>query len=705
MIDSPFDSAVHTAEEVERLQKLPSQLADFSLHLIQAVLRTGPYASDHPVSRLYLEFQKLMAQDQEITFLLRREQDGQTVFVEGVGSEPQSLARILSRDGGELFVPRFARYLERKDLVSLTLKNRMDESEFVRFIELMNDPAYADTRRAEDKERFSTSIFIKGISNVSFIFDEEILGTDREMPWRARLILSRIGKDLKMLPLFRKVSAPQIQKIGMRLMRDAFLSIRQSEILYAILQNADLAASAENGQEDIEEAIISTLRKQSLVGVSRIFLRTRAERKEGEEETGKSARLMKRITCRLIEDSPDQAASLLEEFYRRGLIALDDLPVRVREKILAERLTDKFLAYFEQFFDQIDRTQEKERFLNLAGSFVKILPELIHRDRYPEILRIVEVLKAHFHQKRMWALLAGRILEEIGSGPIPILLKEKFVSEKKEVRTAIVPIFASLEIGAVPHLIDILKKSEDQWVRKNACEALVMIGPVATIHLLEILKQDKMSTESRCEILKVLSQIKDPEWKAPLIEMLGRYLSHEDPRIREQALHTRWHIDGAGSEDVFLSCLADSALEVRKRAVWCLGAIKSVKGAEKMIDLLSGAASLPLPERDLLEAEIYHALGLTGNLTISNRTVEETLIEALERRAPRRWLGLFQKSPATDSCLSAICDALGNIGTAASLKALARWEKPREGVSTAKVKRAIRKIEDRLSGVRELGRG
>jgi len=57
-------------------------------------------------------------------------------------------------------------------------------------------------------------------------------------------------------------------------------------------------------------------------------------------------------------------------------------------------------------------------------------------------------------------------------------------------RAAIVPIFGSLEIGAIPpRLLDILKTSGDQWVRKNACEALIQIGPVATVYLLEALGQ------------------------------------------------------------------------------------------------------------------------------------------------------------------------------------------------------------------------
>jgi len=36
---------------------------------------------------------------------------------------------------GELYVSKFAQYMERKDLVSLTLKSRMGQDEFSRFVD------------------------------------------------------------------------------------------------------------------------------------------------------------------------------------------------------------------------------------------------------------------------------------------------------------------------------------------------------------------------------------------------------------------------------------------------------------------------------------------------------------------------------------------------------------------------------------------
>jgi hypothetical protein len=72
------------------------------------------------------------------------------------------------------------------------------------------------------------------------VFNEELLAPDREMPWRARVILSRMRKDLKMIPVFQKMENRELQQIRRHLLQDALRANRQSDLLCAILQNSDL---------------------------------------------------------------------------------------------------------------------------------------------------------------------------------------------------------------------------------------------------------------------------------------------------------------------------------------------------------------------------------------------------------------------------------------------------------------------------------
>ena len=690
-------------EEVERLQKLHAKLTNFLLHLIQAFLRTGYYTPDHPESArakegLYQQFNILFEAEDELTFLVREEQEQKEILVEGLLPEAQKLSRMMIKGMGELYVPKFAQYLERKDLISLTLKSRMGQTEFTRFIDIMSDPSLVDTRRKQDKERFTQTLLSRGILNISFIFNEELLAPDREMPWRARVTLSRMRKDMKMTPLFQKMLKQEIHDIQRNLLRDALRPNRQSDLLCAILRNSDLAATSESREETIEDEIIAFLQKQYLLGTSRIFLREHLDLKQlkkGDAFEKKSDRLVKKVSQRLKEVGTREVENILEEYFRNQLIGLEDLTPTVKNKILLERLTDKFLSYTDQFFQQLDQAKEKEKFLTVALSFVKIIPELIRRDHYPEIFRILETLKRHFHEKRMWALLAGQILEEIGTGAIPFQLQEKFLTGKKETRIAIVPIFVSLEVGAIPPLLAILKISEDQWVRKNACEALIQIGPIAGVHLIEELNQQETSVETIRDILRVLGEIKSREWKAPLMELLKRYTAHENPKLKEQALHTLCQILGSVGEEIFLASLSDPDLDVQKRAIWCLGMIKSSKGIGKMMEMLKKMSIAPSPRLDQLETQIYHAFGTSGNLTVEGKTLEQILIEVLEKRGFKKWWDPFQKDLLTDKSLGAIIDALGKIGTKESAQTLNKLEKSIKSPLIPKVKEAIMKIGER----------
>ena len=692
-------------EEVERLQKLQAKLTDFLLHLIQAFLRTGYYTPDHPESvrakeGLFQQFKTLFEAEDELTFLVREEQEQKEILVEGLLPEAQRLSRMMMRGMGELYVPKFAQYLERKDLISLTLKSQMGQTEFTRFIDIMSDPSLIDTRRKQDKERFTQVLLSRGILNISFIFNEELLAPDREMPWRARVTLSRMRKDLKMTPLFQKMLKQEIQYIQRNLLRDALRPNRQSDLLCAILGNSDLAATSESREEFIEDEIIAFLQKQYLLGTSRIFLREHLDLKQlkkGDAFEKKSDRLVKKVSYRLKEAGTKEAENILEEFFRNQLIGLEDLTPALKNKILLERLTDKFLSYTDRFFQQLDQATEKEKFLSVAISFVKIIPELIRRDRYSEILRILETLKKYFHEKKMWALLAGQIIEEIGKGTIPLLLQEKFLTCKKETRIAIVPIFASLEVGAIPPLLTILKNSEDQWVRKNACEALIQIGPVAAVHLLKKLNLQETSVETTRDIFRVLGEIKSREWKAPLMELLRRYTAHENPKLKEQALHTLYQVGGSEGEEIFLANLSDPDLDVQKRAIWCLGMIKSTRGVEKMMGKLKQISTTPSPNMDQLETQIYYAFGTSGNLTLEGKTLEQILLEILEKRGLKKWWDPFQKNFLTDRSLRAIFDALGKIGTKESANVLNKFEKSLKDPLIPKMKETLKKIGERTA--------
>jgi hypothetical protein len=124
--------------------------------------------------------------------------------------------------------------------------------------------------------------------------------------------------------------------------------------------------------------------------------------------------------------------------------------------------------------------------------------------------------------------------------------------------------------------------------------------------------------------------------------------------------------------------------------------IKSIKGIEKMMEILQQIPPSPSPQMEQLETQIYYAFGISGNLTINGMTLEQTLLQILEKRGIKRWWGLLQKNRLPDGALGAICDALGKIGTRDSIKVLTQLGKSQEGPWTPKMKEALKKLEEHL---------
>jgi len=132
-------------------------------------------------------------------------------------------------------------------------------------------PSWTPTEK-RTKDRFISALYKYGISNISFVFNEEmVLAPDREMPWRARVTLSRMKKELKMIPFFQKMSGQELQTIRKRLLEDAIRPLRSTELIYSVVQNSDLASTPENREEVIEDVLVTFLPSIYFVGTTKVL--------------------------------------------------------------------------------------------------------------------------------------------------------------------------------------------------------------------------------------------------------------------------------------------------------------------------------------------------------------------------------------------------------------------------------------------------
>ena len=685
------------------LKEIKAKLADFLLALIQAFLRTGYYTPDHPQSKkakvgLYEDFKNLFTQKDDLTFLVRDDREGQKLLIEGVLPESHPLEEVMMRGMAEMYTPKFAKFLERKDLISLTLKDTMAPTEFTNFVDVMSEPSFVDTHEKSDKERFSRTLQDKGILNISYIFSEELLAAKRKIPWRSQIALSRLNKDFRTIPLYLDFDEEGLKRVRRQIIQDVARPVRNSEIVYHILMNTDLAETKEFKEFEIDEEITVCLSDELLFKLSQTLLKESLTKKQNNHRQEKSSAIAREIASSLNEREVKGRESILEQYYKHDLIPFELLSETTQRKTKLEQLTNNFLEHSDSFFTQFDKIQDKEKYLRAARSCEKIIPELIRRDRYEEILAIITHIDRHFKDEKHLSLYAGQILQEILESDIPRALKARFLTGQKEIRQAIGPIFSKLHTESVPLLLSVFKESDDQLVRKDAWDILVQIDSSAIDYILDELNKEEISTESTIDIIRILGEINCGEWIEPVSSTLRTYLKHENPHLREEALWVYYKLRGGQGENVFLALLKDPDMRVQKKAIQCLGKIKSEIALKKFIEVLKKAEDFPSDSTQQIEPRLFEALASYGNIELPEiGSLEDFLLETLNRRLGLGRLKFLKKreNPLSEAAVSAICETLGTIGTDKSRSILQKLEKQQESLFRNKAEQALRKIAER----------
>jgi len=685
-------------------KEIKGNLAEFLLSLIQAFLCTGYYTPDHPEAKkaksgLYEDFQNLFTKKGELTFLVADDPgEEKNILIEGVLPEAQYLHSVMLRGMAEMYTPKFAKFLERKDLISLTLKNTMTRTEFTNFVDIMGEPIFVDTHEKGDKERFARTLKERGILNISYIFTEELLAKKREIPWRSQIAISRLKKDFTMIPLFLDLDEEGVRKVRTQIIQDIARPIQRSEVIFPVLMNTDLAETEEFKASEIDKEMLTSLSDGLLFKISHTLLKEALHHGATEPPQGKLVGLARLVASSLNLRKIKGRDSIIEQYFKHKLVRVEQLPEAMQRKLKFDQVIKKFVLHSDSLLNQFDLIEDREKYLQMARSLTKIIPELIRRDRYEEVLNIITHIDYHFNEKEHLCVYAGQILEEIEKGEILQALKEKFVTGGNETRQAIAPILVKLHAGSVPYLLSLFRQSRDHLVRKHACEILLQIDSSAINTILDELNKKKVATKSAIDIIRVLGEIEGDEWAQPLANTVGAYLNHKNPHLREEALSVYYKIMGGKGEELYLDRLNDSNVGVQKRAIQCLGGIKSEAALEKFLEMLKKAEDSPSNKNRQIEARLFSGLGFYGNAELPGiGSLEDFLLETLDRRLSLGPLKFIKKKKnlLSEGAVAAICETLGEIGTDKSRAILKKLEKQQDREWKNKAEEALMKIAER----------
>ncbi len=557
-------------------QPIVGYLAKFTLSFVQALLKTGYYQPGHPGSNqakqaLYQEWAQLDQKDREISFAVHDQGENMGIFVYGILSEMAPLKKLFSPEMGELFIPKFHDYFDRRRLASFTLKPGITFQEFEGFIDIMSElPASFDINAiiAEMTEKLVS----RQIVHVSVVYAEEMLADRLALHWTTRLVLTRLSKDLRMIPLYKHLTQEQIMAVKMRVFQDILRPLSETTVLEEVLIHCDMISLPEGSDPiDIETEFAKGLSQSQLWEVlSKCVdnLKT-APREPSEEEAASGFHLyprllhvIKKIVPYLALDQVKEGSEYqIETLLIEKIITPEELPERVIHWIEIKKKTDQFLQTPQTFWDRLQEGWPTGQ----GHEWAEILTELLKRDAFEAFGELFDRLY------QAWRRTSGSndgFYQEVRVNDFQDRLLAKIQDRHLAKRRELFSVLEQLALPLAPSLLP-LCVHPDMLLRRNICRVLSSIGEDVVPMLLSWAMEQK---QDWCTVRNVVMMLGDAGFAGePVFHFLRRCQQHPNTRVREEVLASYGKIGGEQAETFLVKALETPEPALRSRAVLALG--------------------------------------------------------------------------------------------------------------------------------------
>jgi hypothetical protein len=281
------------------------------------------------------------------------------------------------------------------------------------------------------------------------------------------------------------------------------------------------------------------------------------------------------------------------------------------------------------------------------------------------------------------------------------MLATAYLSESTASRLKIDQIVRRLSTKGVDILSMILTKSENTEVRTDAMETIVSMGEVARYWSLKVLEYKKSEVGEVKNALAILREVGKAKKDT---DILKKFISHEDPRVLEELLHTLISFKAPDLEPFIIQALTNSDDKLRWRAASALGNLRHISKASIIQILQTITADSPNDDQQA-EAHIRKTVQLIITLgTVNNFPALDQLELAIIRAAQKSndsgkklMARLKLNNPAIDETpiLLAAFATLGKIGSERSCEFLSNFTKGKSPIAV-EAQKALKVIESRL---------
>lgn len=591
------------------------QLGELAVNLTRLLQQHSLYGPEHQLTiscrdQFMRSFEQTRAFSGEVCLVGSADPMLAEFTVDGVFVEPVSLAGCLRSALRDEFLSKLQGFFNAHRLVSLTLKSELDLADLAKFLDLVSvkvdqdDPTEQLRGLQHHRVPLSTALSEVGVFNVRAFCRDEVLA-ERDLPWRVKLALSRLGKNLKELPIYARATDKAIAEAKIQLLQEVIRPLRSGSLLRAFVLNCDLVTKQvkELDQLDAQSEILAVLTVQQHRFLSAQLIQEMI-REAGESPPGameERRRVLRQSLGELCQELCEENVELLRQATKGKLVSISDLPADAQAVLEIGKITDTFLSNPELYIMALWSVTNTRTYRERAGNPALLVIELARRGEVDKACRIVEALRGLSSESRASCdeslqLLTKKHLALIGERLPYAALSVHLPRLPPETCARLLDMLGCFSSHAVPALISGLSRAPDEPARAGIYAALGGLGE-----------------EARAAVAAALDKATAPD----------------DLRLLVTALGT---IGLSASFDAVESKLGCEVLEVRQAVLAALVKLNP----ERAEPVLLRALDDPLPEIQLVALKGLCDMGCRA------KPFEAFLDKTLSHKPRREISGIFR---------------------------------------------------------------
>jgi HEAT repeat protein len=688
-------------------------LCDFLMKLSRSLLQPPPAETKEAqrgLKSLYEDFKTIMQDRDELGMFMRTSSTGKDFVLEGTDVEPKSIKAVFPRGASADLVIKLADLFERKGLLGLTLRKYSTEDAFQAFVNLLS----AFSGKSEDIDALVRSLVQSGAYHLTPIFLRDQISETEGINWRVAMTLSRLSGEMRRLILVADAIDEDPRALFTLRVEDALKPVQKPEMLADLLLSCRhaLAGQSEFNEADLQSEVVFALSLDKLVAACELMAQQfedvfTALRKSPDDMKLKAReeairKTLRRAMARVSYEAPDSGMKILRHLYSQGVLSYDEMPEVLRGRIDAEQAAEDFQNDPRRELEDFEKKVKARDYERRARQMAYLVIELLRRDKTDLADLAFNVLANHRTQKTPPFPERPRLAREAmqvfaDKDSIPVIL-DKFSSGSKDARALAASLFYAGGEAVTGVLLGLLAESEERTVRRMVCDILVRLGDKVAPKLHErLLKPDTPWYLAR-NLVMVLAEMTSPV----LMDDLDKFVTHEHPRVREEALGYLLKLSkakggpGEDPEPKLVRALHDPDLQVRRKTVQLLGQLKelsdfSMQGLVWLMEKKSEAE--PSKEEELLFIQVAELLGKAANRRLpEGRTVEDALVKILESESKGLFGRMVRSKGRTSRMLASLIETLGKIGTEKSRKLITQFSKDKDPAVKKSAQTAIARL-------------